>query len=403
VKEALRDRRFRRFFAGQVLSTFGDSALYLALVIWAKQLTGSTSIAGLVFFGFIGATVLAAPGVGYLVDRVRRRPFLVVVNLLSAGLVLLLLAVHDRGDVWLLFVVAVACGVSTTAIGSARAGLLKDMLPEDVLGGANAALRTATDGIRLVSPLVGAGLFAAAGGGAVAIVDAATFVCAAVALMTFRLVESEPEPSGESVGKDVMAGVHHIRDTEELRRVVVSVTLAFLTVGFFETAMIAVVDAGLHRPPSFLGVLESVGGLGAIAGGFTAVAVMRRVGEVRAIGLGMMVIAAGAALLATDRLVIAIGASAITMFGVPWLVVAFMTLSQRLTPPRLQGRVGAAVDVGLGTTQSISIALGAAVAGIVDHRLLLLSITVTMLGTGIRLFRWRSVAATPVFAAVTGS
>jgi Na+/melibiose symporter-like transporter len=278
------------------------------------------------------------------------------------------------------------------------------MLPANVLGGANAALRTATDGIRLVSPLVGAGLFAAAGGGAVAIVDAATFVCAAIAMMTFRLDESEPEPSGESVRKEIMAGVHHIRDTEELRRVVVSVMLAFLTVGFFETAMIAVVDAGLHRPPSFLGVLESVGGLGAIAGGFTAVGVMRRVGEVRGIGLGMMVIAAGAALLATDRLAIAIGASALTMFGVPWLVVAFMTLSQRLTPPRLQGRVGAAVDVGLGATQSISIAFGAAVAGIVDHRLLLLSITLTMLTTGIRLFRWRSVAgATPAFAAVTGS
>jgi len=43
--------------------------------------------------------------------------------------------------------------------------------------------------------------------------------------------------------------------------------------------MIAVVDQGLHRAPSFLGVLESVGGIGAIAGGFTAVRVMKRFGE----------------------------------------------------------------------------------------------------------------------------
>jgi hypothetical protein len=43
---ALRDRRFRRLFAGQALSSFGDTAMYLTLGIWAKTLTGSNAAAG---------------------------------------------------------------------------------------------------------------------------------------------------------------------------------------------------------------------------------------------------------------------------------------------------------------------------------------------------------------------
>jgi len=62
----------------------------------------------------------------------------------------------------------------------------------------------------------------------------------------------------------------------------------------------------------------------------------------------MIVIAAGAVLLASDQVVISVAASAVTWIGVPWLVVSFSTMSQRLTPARLQGRVGAAVDVTLG-------------------------------------------------------
>ena len=37
----------RLYVAGQVLSLFGDSAMWLALGIWAKQLTGSSGAAGM--------------------------------------------------------------------------------------------------------------------------------------------------------------------------------------------------------------------------------------------------------------------------------------------------------------------------------------------------------------------
>jgi len=51
------------------------------------------------------------------------------------------------------------------------------------------------EGFRLVAPLVGAGLFALIGGGAVAIVDSATFLIAAAALGFVHVEEEKPQPS----------------------------------------------------------------------------------------------------------------------------------------------------------------------------------------------------------------
>jgi asparagine N-glycosylation enzyme membrane subunit Stt3 len=63
----------------------------------------------------------------------------------------------------------------------------------------------------------------------------------------------------------------------------------------------------------------------------------------------------------------------VILFGVsvPWLVVGFTTLLQRLTPPDLQGRIYAAADTLVTTPQTISIAAGAALIGVTGYRPLL--------------------------------
>ena len=76
------DSRFRLLLAGQSLSSFGDTALYLTLGIWAKALTGSNAAAGGVFLA-LGIPALFAPVGGHLADRVRRRPLLIWGNALG--------------------------------------------------------------------------------------------------------------------------------------------------------------------------------------------------------------------------------------------------------------------------------------------------------------------------------
>jgi MFS family permease len=144
---ALRDPRFRRLLAGQSLSSFGDTALYLTLGIWAKSLTRSNAAAGGVSLA-LGVPALFAPLAGHLADRVRRRRLLVITNAATGLMVLSLLAVHGRAQLWITYVVAFCYGIAFSILSSAGAGLRKDTLADDELGAANAALQTVGQGLR---------------------------------------------------------------------------------------------------------------------------------------------------------------------------------------------------------------------------------------------------------------
>ena len=50
MRRLLVHRNARLYLSGQIMSLFGDSALWLAMAIWIKVLTGSSSAAGLSFF-----------------------------------------------------------------------------------------------------------------------------------------------------------------------------------------------------------------------------------------------------------------------------------------------------------------------------------------------------------------
>ena len=371
---ALRDPRFRRLLAGSSLSSFGDSALYLTLGIWAKSLTGSNAAAGSVFLA-LGIPALFAPLTGQLADRMPRRRLLIITNAATGLLVLSLLAVHSRAQLWIIYLVAFGYGLSFGLIGSASAGLRKDLLADDDLGGANAALQTISQGLRIVSPLAGAALFAALGGGAVAVLDTATFAVAIVALASIRLTETPPEARGQaSYLRDLTAGFRHLRSVPLLAQITLMCACAFSVIGLNETIIFAVIDQGLHRPPSFFGITSSVQGAGSIAAGLTVAWLLKRLGTARMIGLGLAVFALAAAAYRTHSLVLVLAAAVGDGIALIWLVVALTTAAQRYTPPQLQGRVTAAWTMLILTPQTISIAAGAALISFVDYRSMLLVI-----------------------------
>ena len=281
------DARFRRLLIGQSVSIFGDTALYLTLGIWAKALTHNNAAAGAVFLA-LGIPALFAPAAGHLADRIRRRPLLLWTNALTAVMVLSLLAVSSAAQLWIIYLVAFGYGVSFSVLSSAGAGLQKDLLPADGLAAANAALQSVSYGVRIAAPLAGAGLFVLAGGGAVAIMDAATFAAAIAALLSVKLAESPPQPAPSgSFCREVMAGFRHLREVPLLAQITFITAAAFSVIGLNETITFAVIAQGLHRPPSFLGVLSSAQGAGAIAAGFLMAPLLRRIGSARMTGLAL--------------------------------------------------------------------------------------------------------------------
>lgn len=370
MKALLAHRDARLFLVGQSFSLLGDTALWLALGLWVKELTGSSSAAGLVIF-CIAAPQLLAPLGGLLVDRVRRRSLLIAINPATALVVLPLLLVRDAGDVWIIYAVATVYGASYVVLTAGQSALLVTMLPADLLPTANATLQTVRETLRLVAPVAGAGLYTVAGGGAVAILDATTFLLATAALLALKLREAKPVPDEHHWLRATAAGARHIARTPDLKRLVLGTAACALVIGVSESLLFELPSA-FGRPDSFVGVLMAVGGIGAIAGALTATRVMRRRGETALAAFGMTIYAIGALLLMDGVLWIALVGKALLNLGVPWMLVGMVTLLQRRTPGPLQGRVYAAGEFALGVPQVAGIALGAAMVALVDYRLLLL-------------------------------
>jgi len=357
---------FPRLFAGLSTSMLGDSVMLLVLSMWVKTLTDSNAMAGLTFF-FMVLPALGAPMLGVWVDRLPRKPILVWGNLASAAAVLPLVLVRDEGDVWLIWAVAFLYGVSFVVLPAAVNGLLKDLLPEELLVDANSGLATFKEGFRLFGPLVGAAIFATAGGWLVAVVDAASFVLAAAFIATINVSEAAPPPR-TGFRDEVAAGLRFIVRDRVLRNVLIGMAASILVIGFFESSIYALLDA-FDKAPTFAGILITVQGVGAIAGGVTASFVVRRLGEVAATAAGLTTMATSTAVMALAPSMAVIYAGVVILgIALPWTFVAFTTLMQRRSPAHLIGRVSATVDVLLSTPQAISLVVGSLLVSLLDYR-----------------------------------
>jgi MFS family permease len=370
MRRLLGYRDARLLVAGQTLSAFGDWAMFIVMAVWMKTLTGSSARAGLVFF-VLALGNLAGPLGGLLADRVRRRPLMIVTDCTLGASVLVLLFVHDKGDAWLIYLVALLYGIGGSVFYPARAALLRLMLPEELLADANGALSSTQQGLRIVAPLAGAGLYAAFGGGVVAVLDAATFAGSALFLSRMHIREEKPHPPEHHFMHEVTRGIAHVWQTLPLRQIVIGTTIALLVVGFTETLIFSVI-AHIGQKPSFFGVLATLQGVGAIAGGITAGPLVRRIGEVRSVGIGLALFGACGVLLALPSLPVVLLAFPVAGVGIAWLIVGFNTAVQTRTPLRIQGRVSAASEVSISLAQTTSIATGAALSTLVDYRILLL-------------------------------
>src|ERR1700722_14600366 len=193
----------------------GNSAMTIVLGIWVKNLTGSSGQAGLVFLVLTAAGFLA-PVSGLLVDRFPRRRVLIVNDSLTGLAIALLLLVHGRSDVGLIYLVAGAYGFSGQVYRAARGGLLHSMFSAEQLGEANGLLSSLSQGARIVGPLVGAGIYAAWGIGVVIIAAVAPFVISVASSLALRKVPDLIRPARDSAqergpqerfGRALLAGV----------------------------------------------------------------------------------------------------------------------------------------------------------------------------------------------------
>ncbi|WP_436739829.1 MFS transporter [Streptomyces sp. BBFR102] len=369
----LRDHNAGLYLGGVVVSSFGSSAMSLAAGVWAKSLTGSSSLAALTTL-CVWAPTLIGPLVGPLADRVRRQPLLVLTNLAMAALLLTLLAVRSGDQLWILFTVLTVYGVSAVLLDAAEVALVAAAVPKDLRGDFNGLRMTANESMKLIAPLLGAGLFVQFGGAAVAALDAATFALAAGAFALLRV--TEPAPTSVPVRRwtaQVTEGVRALGRHPGLRRVVLAGAATMFMAGLNGASVYAVVDAGLHRSPAFAGVLYTAQGIGSVLSGLAAGALLRRMPERTFAAAGIALFALGVALRAAPSSSVALIASAMIGLGLPCVLIAAMTAVQREIPAALLGRVAATANTVLFAPNALGLGIGAWLIAVADHRLLLIA------------------------------
>lgn len=396
---------FRRLSLAWVFTNLADSALYLMVAVWVKELTGSDGAAALVFV-MLGLPALVAPLLGQVADRVSRRGLLVGANVAAAGVVASLFLVDSASWVWLLYAVVVVYGAMGYLSAAAQSGLIRDLLPDEHLASGNGLLTSVDQSLRLVSPVLGTGLYALAGPRSVVVVTAACFALAAVAMSTVRVVESPPETAAErgSFVEELSAGFRHLVRTPGLGRLTLLLAVVCAATGLVNAAVFPALEQGMGLPASALGALVSAQGVGAVVAGLTAAQAIGRWGEARTFAVGAALLAVGIAPVMGTSVPLLVVGLVVLGFGVTWAVVAFMVIRQRLTPPRLQGRTNAAANMAVNLPQTGTTAVAAVLLAVVDYRYLVgVTVAVTLVSALGALRRTEPVTPEPGRSATTSA
>ncbi|MFF3331341.1 MFS transporter [Streptomyces sp. NPDC002888] len=369
VLRVLRDRNAGLYLAGVVVSGFGTSALWLASGVWVKELTGSDGLAALCLLA-MWAPTLVGPLLGTLADRVRRKPLLIGANLLLAALLLTLFTVDSPSRLWLLYAVLFVYGAAGVVHDAAESALVAGAVDPALLGDFNGLRMTANEGMKLLAPLAGAGLYAAYGGPSVAFLDAVTFVAASGLYACLRVHESKPEPPTTGWRVQTAEGARHLWTQPRLRPLVLAGGTTMLFAGLSGTMIYAVID-GLGHSPAYAGVLYAVQGAGSVAVGVLSGPALRRLGARRFAAYGIALTAGSAGMRAIPSDAVALVCSAAGGVGLPCVLIAALTAIQRETPDATLGRTAATANTLIFTPNVIGLAVGAGLVELVDHRLVL--------------------------------
>jgi MFS family permease len=258
----------------------------------------------------------------------------------------------------------------SSADGSARAAAVEadtvEADAEEAERRANAALNVAFSAKFVTGPALGGALVAAAGPSWALLVDVGSFLlCGALLIDLHPHVE---EASGDSVRSRLRAAWQHLNQTRSLRSLLLVEAFALV---FFESAgPIEVIYAKetLNAGDGGLGLLLTSWGAGAVIGSLVFARSLRRpLGALLSAGtLGVGLAYVGFA--AAPALLVACLAALVGGIGNGVELPSLMSIVQRLTPPRLHGRMMGAVESLSALCLAIGLPLGGALVALSSPR-----------------------------------
>jgi MFS family permease len=184
----LRERPFRVLFASTTVSGVGDGVARVALAFAVFEITDSATSLGLIIAARQLANALAVLAGGVWADRVPRERVLVAAALVQCAVQASCAGLLAGGGatVALLAVLQAVYGAADGFVIPATVGMVPQTVRRELLQQANALLHLSTNATMIFGPALG-GVLLAAGDPALALaVDAASFLIAAILLITVR-------------------------------------------------------------------------------------------------------------------------------------------------------------------------------------------------------------------------
>jgi MFS family permease len=271
---SLKNRNYRLFWFGQLISQAGTWMQDVALGWLVLELTDSAVALGLTMTIRFLPTLLFSLHGGVLADRLPKRQTLVIAQAtqLVVALALAVLTSTELVTVSIIYLLAGLRGIVDAIEGPTRQAFVPEMVGTADLMNAVALNSTLFNSARIVGPAIGAAVITALGMAACFYLNAATFVAVIVALAIMRPGEFHPVPKAprDKVRHQLREGLHYARSTPEV--MVIFFVMAGLG-GFgynFQTLLPLVTKYVLYAGAPTLSLLYAVMGAGSVMAGLLA-------------------------------------------------------------------------------------------------------------------------------------
>src|SRR5215208_5322064 len=340
---------FLRLWSAQTISQFGSQITGLALPLVALLVLDASAfqVAALATVEWLPWLLFSLPA-GAWVDRVHRRPVLVVADL-GRGVALLSVPIAywlEALTLWQLYVVGFTTGVLTVFFDVAYQSYLPSLVERRQLSEGNSKIEISRSGAGLAGPGVAGVLIQAVTAPVAVLGDAITFFVSAVLLGQIRRKERvAPAQQGTRLLAEIVEGVRYVASDRYLRPSMAFVAVSNFFGQVFWTMFLVYAVRRLEWTPGTIGLVLTLANLGFLAGAVLAPRISTRA------GVGPTMIAT-AVLCCCPLLLVPLAparhaipavvvAGAVGSFGAVVYNVVGLSLFQAITPDRLLGRMNA--------------------------------------------------------------
>lgn len=362
----IKSRTYFPLWLGQLISSFGDTLNYVALVVLVYQLTGSGVAVSLTVVLEVIPILLLAPVAGVVIDRFPRKTILIVSDVVRAVLVLLLIWVTDPWQIYL--IVALLTSASVFFNPTVQA-IIPTIVEPDSLLAANSVSWTTGRLVQIIAAALAGGLIASIGTQAAFGINAVTFIFSA--LMIVRL--SIPPHAGQVARaatrgflgwfQDIRAGLAYIQQDRLVSRLWLVQALASFATGATSALLVVLSERHLKlAPEGFAWLLLAIGG-GALVGPLLLGSFARNYRNTRFLFVPYLIRGAGDILIALlAPLPVALLILFIYGLNTSTGMVVYNSLMQSEVREEVRGRVYTLMDATWNLMRLVSLGVGGVIA-----------------------------------------